>query len=351
MSGFYRLAGPFLRLLPPETAHRLALSALAAGLAGRAAEPDDPILRVELFGLAFANPIGLAAGFDKDARAPDRVLALGFGSVEIGSVTPRPQPGNPRPRLFRLGEDRAVINRMGFNSQGHEAVAARLAARRRTGILGVNLGRNKETDDAAADFAAGIRRFGPLADYLVVNLSSPNTPGLRAMQGRIQLEALLARLAEARADLRGGGPPLLIKIAPDLTDKEMADIVVLVLSMGIDGLIVGNTTIARPELLRSHHRAEAGGLSGAPLFAPSTRALARIHALTGGKLPLIGCGGVASGEDAYAKIRAGASLVQLYTALIYQGPGLVARIKNELAALLARDGFRSVAEAVGADLR
>jgi dihydroorotate dehydrogenase len=351
MLDLYAFAGPVLRLLPPELAHRLSVGALAAGLAGRASEPDDPILAIDLWGRHFPNPIGLAAGFDKDGAAPDRALALGFGSVEIGSVTPLPQPGNPRPRLFRLTEDRAVINRMGFNSEGHAAVAARLAHRERVGILGVNLGRNKSSEDAAADFALGVRRFGALADYLVVNLSSPNTPGLRALQGREPLEALLDKLAEARGTLPGGRPPLLVKIAPDLVDDELADIVAVARAKRVDGLIVGNTTVARPDALRSHHKREAGGLSGAPLFAPSTRILARVHALSGGGLPLIGCGGVASGADAYAKIRAGASLVQLYTALIYEGPGLVVRIKHDLAALLRRDGFQSVSQAVGVDAK
>jgi len=345
----YGLAGPLLRRLPPETAHRLALAALASGLAGRARESDNSILAVDLFGRRFVNPIGLAAGFDKDARAPNQALALGFGFVEIGSVTPLPQTGNPKPRLFRLTEDRAVINRMGFNSRGHAAVAARLAARQRVGILGVNLGRNKEATDAARDFAAGVRLFGPLADYLVVNLSSPNTPGLRALQGRAPLEALLGRLAEARAILANGGPPLLVKIAPDLVEDELTDIAAVSHAMKVDGLIVGNTTVARPDTLRSRHRGEGGGLSGAPLLAPATKVLARMYALTGGTMPLIGCGGVASGADAYAKIRAGATLVQLYTALVFEGPGLVARIKRDLAELLVRDGFKSVTDAVGAD--
>jgi len=350
----YRFAGPLLRALPPETAHRLALASLAGGLAGRAKGSDNPALAIDLFGRRFPNPIGLAAGFDKDARAPDQAMALGFGFVEIGSVTPRPQSGNAGPRLFRLSEDRAVINRMGFNSQGHAAVAARLsktrlARRARVGILGVNLGRNKDSEDATTDFVAGVRLFGPLADYLVVNLSSPNTPGLRAMQSRAPLEALLGRLVEARAALDGGGPPLLVKIAPDLAEDEMADIAAVTKAMRVDGLIVGNTTIARPDTLRSRDRGEGGGLSGAPLFAPSTRVLAKVSALTGGTMPLIGCGGIASGADAYAKIRAGASLVQLYTALVFDGPGLVARIKRDLAVLLARDGFKSVRDAVGKD--
>ena len=343
-----------IRLLPPETAHRLTIRMLKALPLPGAAPADDPILRERVFGLDFPNPIGLAAGFDKNAEVFARMGRFGFSFVEIGSVTPRPQSGNAGPRLFRLSEDRAVINRMGFNSQGHAAVAARLsktrlARRARVGILGVNLGRNKDSEDATTDFVAGVRLFGPLADYLVVNLSSPNTPGLRAMQSRAPLEALLGRLVEARAALDGGGPPLLVKIAPDLAEDEMADIAAVTKAMRVDGLIVGNTTIARPDTLRSRDRGEGGGLSGAPLFAPSTRVLAKMSALTGGTMPLIGCGGIASGADAYAKIRAGASLVQLYTALVFDGPGLVARIKRDLAVLLARDGFKSVRDAVGKD--
>ncbi len=283
---------------------------------------------------------------------PVQTLALGFGFVEVGSVTPRPQSGSVDPRLFRLPEDRAVINRMGFNSQGHAAAIARLARikrKERVGVLGVNLGRNKDSEDAAADFVQGVRVLGPLADYLVVNLSSPNTPGLRALQGKAPLEALLGRIAEARSQLPQGGPPLLVKIAPDLVEEELADIAAVTQAMGVDGLIVSNTTIARPASLQSRHKGEGGGLSGAPLFAPSTRVLAQVHALTRGTMPLIGCGGVASGADAYAKIRAGATLVQLYTALIFEGPGLVKRIKRDLAALLARDGFAHVSNAVGAD--
>ena len=351
MPDLYRLAEPFLRALPPELAHRLALRALKLGLAGATAGSDDPRLAVDLWGKHFSNPIGLAAGFDKHGEAPDQALALGFGLVEVGSVTPEPQAGTDGPRLFRLTEDRAVINRMGFNSRGHAWTLSRLTGRSRIGILGINLGRNKDSADAGADFALGVTRFGGLADYLVVNLSSPNTPGLRALQGKAPLEALLARINEARTTLPGRGPPLLVKIAPDLVDDELTDIAAVTMAMRVDGLIVSNTTIVRPETLRSKHKGEGGGLSGVPLMAPSTRVLARMYALTEGKMPLIGCGGVASGHDAYDKIRAGASLVQLYTALVYEGPALVARVKSDLAALLLRDGFGHVADAVGADAK
>lgn len=348
MSDSYTLFGPLLRRLPPEAAHRLTIRALRTGLARTRPVADDPLLAVHLWGRDFPNPLGLAAGFDKHGEVADALLALGFGFVEIGSVTPRPQAGNPPPRLFRLPEDGAVINRLGFNSEGHDRVAARLAARARLGIVGVNLGKNRDAADAAADFAAGMRVFAPLADYLVVNLSSPNTPGLRGLQERAALGSLLDRLQEAR---RPGGPPLLLKIAPDLTDGELEDIARLALDRPVDGLIVGNTTIARPPGLRSRHKGETGGLSGLPLMAPSTRVLARMHLLTEGRVPLVGCGGIASGADAYMKVRAGATLLELYTALIYQGPGLVGRIKTELAALLRADRHKSLAAAVGRGAR
>lgn len=353
MPVIFALAARLARLLPPEAAHRLTIRALAAGLGPRMAEDDDPILGVELWGRRFRNPIGIAAGFDKNAEAYRAILAMGFGFAEIGSVTPRPQAGNPRPRLFRLAEDRAVINRMGFNNDGAERVALRLAARGRlSGPLGVNLGKNKDSADAAADYALGVHHLGRFADYLVVNVSSPNTPGLRALQGRAALAALLEAVKAARARACAPPlPPLLVKIAPDLTDEDKRDIAAVAEEAGIDGLIVSNTTIARPATLKSAHRAEAGGLSGAPLFQPSTALLAEMFRLTGGRLALVGVGGVASGADAYAKIRAGAALVQLYTALVYEGPGLVGRIKRELAGLLRRDGFASLTDAVGADHR
>ena len=342
------------RLLPPEAAHAVALRALA--LLGPAEAPADPErLRTALWGRRLSNPIGLAAGLDKDALALAGFARLGFAAIEIGSVTPRPQPGNPRPRLFRLAEDQAVINRMGFNSAGHEAVLRRLTAyRARAGregpLIGVNLGKNRDSEDAAADYQAGIRSFSDLADYLVVNISSPNTPGLRGLQAAAPLRALLARLAEAR-DWAPARPPLLVKVAPDLAPEERAAIAEIALETAIDGLVVGNTTVSRPSGLRSRHRTQAGGLSGRPLFDLATEVLGDFARLTGGRMTLVGTGGVASGADAYAKIRAGASLVQLYTALIYQGPGLVRRIKAELSARLERDGWASAADAVGSALK
>ena len=344
----YGLFGPLIRLLEPETAHDLTIRALKWGLVPGIEPFDDDVLRLRLWDRDFPNPVGLAAGFDKNAEVPDRALALGFGFVEVGGVTPRPQAGNPRPRLFRLARDRAVINRLGFNNDGLEAVAGRLRARPGDGIVGVNLGVNRDSADAAADYAVGTRALAGLADYLVVNVSSPNTPGVRALQGRRPLEALLQAVLAARRD-SGARPPVLLKISPDLGGDDLGDIAEVALESGIDGLIATNTTIDRPPGLASRRRGEAGGLSGAPLFAPSTRVLADMYRLTGGRLPLIGVGGVASGADAYAKIRAGASLVQLYTALVFHGPGLVNRIKRELAGHLRADGFSSVSEAVGAD--
>jgi dihydroorotate dehydrogenase len=342
-----------LRKLAPETAHRLTIWALAAGLGPRDREPEDPILESSLWGRRFPNPVGIAAGFDKSAEAYRAVLRLGFGFAEIGSVTPRPQAGNPKPRLFRLTEDRAVINRMGFNNDGVEAVARRLSNRGvLPGPLGVNLGKNKDSADATADYVRGVQALARYADYLVINVSSPNTPGLRALQGREPLAALIEAVKAARADAcPTAPPPLLVKIAPDLQPEDKADIAAVALASGIDGLIVSNTTLARPASLRGADRGEAGGLSGAPLFQPSTELLAEMYRLTLGRLPLIGVGGIGSGADAYAKIRAGASLVQLYSALVFEGPGLVQRIKRELAQSLRRDGFSSLSQAVGAAAR
>jgi dihydroorotate dehydrogenase len=351
MANLFSLAGPLLRLTDPEWAHRAAIRALAygPGLVQRRADP--PPLGQDLWGLHFPNPVGIAAGFDKDAEAVGPLFGLGLGFVEVGSITPKPQPGNPRPRVFRLAEDGAVINRYGFNSLGIEAAEKQLARWRGhllPGPLGVNLGKNKESEDAAADYRLGAERLGPYADYLVINVSSPNTPGLRALQSRESLAGLIAAVQDSLAKLEKQ-PPLLLKIAPDLTEADKNDIAAVALESGLSGLIVSNTTVARPESLRSRHKAEAGGLSGKPLFAPSTALLAEFYRLTEGKLPLVGVGGISSAEEAYAKIRAGASLVQLYTALVYQGPGLIGRIKQGLLEALRRDGFAGIAEAVGAD--
>ena len=351
----FPLVGPVLRLLSPERAHRATVRALALGLAPADRGGDDPILACRVWGLDFANPVGLAAGFDKDAKVPDAMLGLGFGFVEAGTVTPLPQPGNPKPRLFRLDADGAVINRFGFNSGGLAAFAGRLARRRRRGItagpVGANVGVNKTSADGIADCVIGIEALAALADYLVVNVSSPNTPGLRDLQCRARFGELIERClaARRRAALESGRePPLLFKIAPDLSDGEKKDIAEVARAAPVDGLIVANTTIARPQSLTARDRDEAGGLSGRPLFVPATECLRDIHRLTGGSIPLIGCGGVSDGGDAYAKIRAGASLVQLYTALVFAGPALVGRIKRDLAARLRADGFASVAAAVGA---
>ncbi|OAN50185.1 dihydroorotate dehydrogenase [Paramagnetospirillum marisnigri] len=352
MVDYYRLVGPLVRMLDAETAHGLTVRLLEAGVVPSQPRFNPPALRVRLWGRDFANPIGLAAGFDKNAQVPDAMLAQGFGFVEIGSVTPRPQPGNPKPRMFRLPEDEAVINRMGFNNEGVEAVRARLSARRRVGVVGANLGKNKDTEDAAADYEIGAARLASVSDYLVINVSSPNTPGLRALQGRDQLESLVGRTRAALLKaMPSGAPPLLLKIAPDLAWEDLADIAAVALSGSLDGLIVSNTTVARPETLRSANAKETGGLSGAPLFEASTAVLRRMYELTQGKLPIIGVGGIASGSEAYAKIRAGASLVQLYSAMVYHGPGLVTRIKHDLLDLLSRDGFSTIAEAVGVDHR
>lgn len=355
MSTFLANAGAaLLRHLPAETAHQLAVRALSLGLGPRQIEPDDPVLRIEAMGLRFPNPLGIAAGFDKDAKAPDALLRLGFGFVEAGTVTPLPQPGNPRPRMFRLREDAAVINRLGFNNEGLDAYCRRLEARfGRPGIVGGNIGANKDSADRIADYLTGLRRVAGLVNYVTVNVSSPNTPGLRDLQARAALEELTSKVAEARdtaCAAAGWELPLVLKIAPDLAEEDVRDAVRTAIAHNFAGMIVSNTTIARPDTLKSANRTETGGLSGAPLMAPSMEILKMAAREAGGRLTLIGAGGVASGADAYAKIRAGASLVQLYTAFGYQGPALVPRIKDELAALLKRDGFQRIADAVGADL-
>lgn len=340
-------------LLEPEMAHRAAILALKSGLLPGAADESDASLACEVFGLSFRHPLGLAAGFDKNAEAVGPLLCQGFSFVEAGTVTPRPQDGNPRPRLFRLREDEAVINRLGFNGRGMDAFLMNFyQGFPYQGIVGVNIGKNRDTVDPQADYLALLERVYTHADYITINISSPNTQGLRDLQRREALSALLEASLEKCAALaarEGARRPLLVKIAPDLSEAEMADVAEVALARGIDGLIVGNTTLSRPASLRSAAKSEQGGLSGRPLFALSTEALRRMYALTGGRLPLVGVGGIASGADAYAKIRAGASLLQLYTALVYQGFPVVLRIRRELAALLRRDGFRHVAEAIGAD--
>ncbi|MFB7880209.1 quinone-dependent dihydroorotate dehydrogenase [Brevundimonas diminuta] len=330
-----------LRQLDPETAHRLAIRALQMTPLP-APGADDPILKTTIAGLEMSNPVGLAAGLDKNGEALEGLSRLGFGAVECGSVTPRAQPGNPRPRLFRLAEDRAVINRMGFNNEGLEPFAARLARRPTRTAIGANLGANKDTEDKAADYVIGLKKLAGLADYFTVNISSPNTPGLRALQGREALDDLLGRIHEARP---GDGAPVFLKIAPDLIGEEIGMIVEASIAHRIDALIVSNTTLERPASLRSAYKSEAGGLSGAPLKPFAQKALEAAAEAAGGRLPLIAVGGIADGADAYARIRAGASAVQVYSALIYEGPGMVGRIKRDLAARLRADGFASMAEA------
>ncbi len=338
----YPLIRPLIFALDAERAHRLSLAALAATPV-RAPRPADPILASRVAGLDFPTPIGLAAGYDKDALTPNHLLGLGFGFVEVGTLTPLPQTGNAKPRLFRLVEDRAVINRMGFNNGGQAAAHDRLSRRTRIGIVGVNIGANKDAVDRIADYAAGARAMADVADYLTINISSPNTPGLRALQDKSALSDLLVRTLDARG---AKGPPVFLKVAPDLECADIDDIAEVALAHRIDALIVSNTTISRPPLT-SRHAGEAGGLSGAPLRDLAHRRLVDFRRATGGAMPLIAAGGIASADDAYARIRAGASLVQLYSALVYEGPGLARRIAEGLATLLRRDGFSSLSEAVG----
>jgi len=350
MNRLFHATFPLLRSLDPETAHRLTVLALKWGIHPRSVGGDDARLAVDVFGLRFPNPLGLAAGFDKNGEVPDAMLAIGLGFTEVGTVTPLAQAGNPRPRLFRLPGDHAVINRMGFNNDGHGAVRARLVRRRdRPGIVGVNIGANKDSEDRIGDYVLGLKAFHALASYFVVNISSPNTPGLRALQQGGELEQLLHRIEEQRRQLETVArrrKPVLLKISPDLDDEQLNHVADTCLRSRVDGVIISNTTLDR-SLVMGLHAKEAGGLSGRPLFAKSTRMLARFRRLTYGRLPLVGVGGVGSAEEAYAKIRAGAHLVQLYTALAYEGPDLIARIKQGLVVLLERDGHATVADAVG----
>jgi dihydroorotate dehydrogenase len=339
----YRLLRPALFALDAERAHGLALAGLKWRGAGRPPVPGP--LAIEVAGLRFPNPLGMAAGFDKDGEVPDALLGLGFGFAEAGSITPLPQPGNPKPRLFRLAEDRAVINRMGFNNRGAQAAAERLGRREGRGIVGINLGANKDSPDRIADYATMARIMAPLASYLAVNISSPNTPGLRALQDEGALTGLLDAVLEARG---AAGPPVFLKVAPDLAPADIDAIARIALDRRLGALIVANTTISRPPL-KSRHAGEAGGLSGEPLKPLALQRLRDFRAATGGALPLVGVGGIATAEDAWQRIRAGASLVQLYSAMVYEGPGIAKRIVRGLEQLMRRDGFASVAEAVGSE--
>ena len=334
-----------LRVFPPETAHRLGIRALQMGLGPRQRAADPECLKTEIAGLKLPNPVGIAAGFDKNAEAPDPLLAAGFGYVECGAVTPRAQDGKPRPRVFRLTEDRAVINRMGFPNEGLDQFEARLAARAgRGGIVGVNLGANLDSEDRSGDYAICLERLRDLAQFFTVNVSSPNTPGLRNLQSRESLDELFTRVNAVR-----GKAPVLLKIAPDITDNDVADVVGVIQDHKVDGLIVSNTTIARPDSLASAHAGEQGGLSGPPVFERSTELVRLFRQAAGPDLAIIGVGGVSDADTAYAKIRAGANAIQLYTALVYRGPGLVQEIKSGLAERLQADGFACVSEAVGTD--
>jgi dihydroorotate dehydrogenase len=335
MNRFWSAAQAGLLFLDPETAHEVSLRALEAGINPRQARPDDPRLAQTLFGLAFPNPVGVAAGYDKDARVYNALFAMGYGFAEAGTVTPQPQAGNPRPRVFRLIRERAIINRLGFNNAGQAAALARLASRPPKGVLGINIGANRESADPIADYVAGIRAFGTLASYLTINISSPNTPGLRGLQAPARLDALLAAVMEARAALPQP-IPLLVKLAPDLEDREIEPVIARLLAHKVDGAILTNTTLSREDVPPSSHRDEDGGLSGRPLFFRSTRLLAKCYLASQGKLPLIGVGGIDSPETALAKIRAGASLIQLYTGLVYEGPRLLPDIKAGLLTEVAR---------------
>ena len=347
MSALERAGLAVLHRMDPERAHDLSLKALRLGLAPRPGPVTRPRLATGIAGLLLANPVGLAAGYDKNAVALAPLMAAGFGFLEVGAATPRPQPGNPRPRLFRLSEDRAVINRFGFNNDGAEAIAARLRARPAGIPVGLNLGANKDSPDRAADYAKVLTTAGAAADFVTVNVSSPNTEKLRDLQGAEALAALLASVLAARAEA-GLTCPVFLKVAPDLTGVEISEIADVIRKSGIDGLIATNTTLDRAGL-RAPGRGEAGGLSGAPLFERSTRVLAAFSAELGADVPIIGVGGIASAEDAYAKIRAGASAVQLYSAMVYHGLSLIPAIARGLDALLARDGFDTVSAAVGTD--
>ncbi len=342
----YPLLRPLIFALDAEAAHRASIKALR--LLPRHASPTfASSLRSEAFGLTFPSPIGLAAGYDKNAEVPDAMLGLGFGFVEVGTLTPRPQPGNPRPRMFRLVEDEAVINRLGFNNDGQATAVDRLTNRARRGVVGVNIGANKDSGDRIADYVTGIAAMSPVADYLTVNISSPNTPGLRDLQAGGELVELLAAVRDTR---RAGGPPVFLKVAPDLAKGDHDRIVRAALDAGIDALIVANTTISRPPLA-SRHKGQAGGLSGVPLNALALDSLRTFRSASGGAIPLIAAGGISTADDAWQRLRAGACLVQLYSALVYNGPGLAQRIADGLTQILAREGIAHIGDAIDSERR
>jgi dihydroorotate dehydrogenase len=345
MNALFGLGQAVLLAFDPERAHELAVKTLELGIYPRASGPDDARLRQTVFGLDFPNPIGMAAGFDKDARVPRELLSMGFGFVEVGTLTPKPQAGNPSPRIFRSAPDRAIVNRLGFNNDGHDAALVRLRSRP-GGIVGVNIGAGKDSADRAADYVQGIERFRDVASYFTVNISSPNTPGLRDLQAPEALDALLARVQEARR-AASPSPPLLVKLAPDLADEDLPAIISVILARGADGIVVSNTTLARDGLRDATFARESGGLSGRPLFDRSTRMLARVFQLTEGRLPLVGVGGIDSAETAIAKLEAGATLIQLYTGLVFQGPCLIARLKSGLLHAIEASGADSLKPLIG----
>jgi dihydroorotate dehydrogenase len=350
LAAVFELARPLLYALDPEQAHELTLRSLEAGVFPRSAAADDVRLSVEAFGLHFPNPLGIAAGFDKDARVPAAVLGMGFGHAEIGTVTPRPQDGNPRPRVFRLIRDRALINRLGFNNGGHAAAHARLTSKRPAGVIGVNVGANKDAADRAADYVAGVRAFYDVASYFTINVSSPNTPGLRDLQAPAALDDLVSRVLAAREDLMLAGAPkrsVVVKLAPDIAEADVEPIVQVLVDRGVDGIAVSNSTLARDGLTETVLAKEQGGISGRPLFRRSTVMLARVYQASRGQIPLIGIGGIDSGATAIAKLEAGATLLQLYSGLVYEGPGLLARIKAEMVKLLDSERLARIGNITG----
>jgi len=347
VSALFGLGQTLLLAFDPERAHELAVKSLELGLCPRAEGPDDKRLAQTLFGLDFPNPLGMAAGFDKNARVPRQLLDMGFGFAEVGTLTPRPQPGNPAPRVFRSHAARAIVNRLGFNNDGQTAALERLQRDRPRGIVGVNLGAGRDSADRIADYVEGVKRMAPVASYFTVNISSPNTPGLRDLQAPRKLDALLGKVQEARVTLGNEAPPLLVKLAPDLADADLPEVAGVIEANGVDGIIISNTTLARDGLADNAFSRETGGLSGRPAFLRTTRMLARVYQLTKGRLPLVGVGGIDSDDAALAKIEAGASLIQLYTGLVFEGPGLIGRIKRKLVEAMARENCETLAPLIG----